>query len=102
MKRFLLIDDHEVVRMGIKNVLQVFYKPCEIAEAYDENSAVAQLKKMSFDLVLMDIQMPDTNSLGLMEYIKAHYPRTYVLIFSMSAENTYAKRFLAAGAMGFI
>jgi two-component system invasion response regulator UvrY len=102
MKKFLLIDDHEVVRMGIKNVLEVLFKPCEIAQAYDETSAVAQLKKMTFDLVLMDIQMPDTNSLGLMEHIKIHYPGTRVLIFSMSAENTYGKRFLSAGAMGFI
>ena len=46
--------------------------------------------------------MPDTDTAGLMEYIKTRYPGARVLMFSMSAENVYAKRFLKAGAMGFV
>ncbi|UAY52779.1 response regulator [Ferruginibacter albus] len=102
MRKFLLIDDHEVVRAGIKNVLLELFKPCIIYEANNEESSIKSLKQRNYDLILMDIQMPDTNSLGLMEHIKVHYPDARVLIFSMGAENIYAKRFIQAGAMGFI
>lgn len=102
MKQFLLIDDHEIVRSGVKNVLQELFKPCEIFEANDEKSALSQLKAHKYDLVIMDVQMPGTDTAGLMEYIKTRYPDIRVLIFSMSSENVYAKRFLKAGAMGFV
>lgn len=99
---FLLIDDHEIVRSGVKNVLQELFKPCEIYEAKDEKSALIQLKERKYDLVIMDVQMPDTDTAGLMEYIKTRYADLRVLMFSMSSENVYAKRFLKAGAMGFV
>jgi len=51
---------------------------------------------------MLDIQMPNTDSLALMKYIHENYPETKVLIFSMSAENIYAKRFMKDGAFGFI
>jgi DNA-binding NarL/FixJ family response regulator len=102
MKNFLLIDDHEIVRSGTKNVLQELFKPCEIFEAKDEKSALTQLKARKYDLVIMDVQMPDTDTAGLMGYIKTRYEDTRVLMFSMSSETVYAKRFLKAGAMGFV
>jgi len=102
MKHFLLIDDHEVVREGVKNLLLSLYNPCKIYEAEDQESAFKQLKSQAFDLVIMDVQMPDTDTAGLMEYMNTNYPGINVLIFSMSAENIYAKRFLHAGARGFV
>lgn len=101
-KRFLLIDDHEIVRSGVNNVLSVLYKPVEIFEAIDGDNAIVILKKHCFDLVLLDIQMPNTDSFGLLEYINIKFPDTKVLIFSMNAENVFAKRFLKAGAKGFV
>ncbi|MEO8174693.1 MAG: response regulator transcription factor [Sediminibacterium sp.] len=102
MKNFLLIDDHEIVRSGVKNVLQEIFKPCEIYEANDEKSALLALKSRNYDLIIMDVQIPETDTAGLMEYIKTRYPDAKVLMFSMSAENVYAKRFFKAGAMGFV
>lgn len=102
MKKFLLVDDHVVVRSGIKGLLSEIFKPCEIDEAVDTDSAAEKLKTSRYDLIMMDIQMPNSDSLGLMEYIKVKYPEARVLIFSMSAENVYAKRFLKAGAKGFL
>jgi two-component system, NarL family, invasion response regulator UvrY len=102
MKKFLLIDDHEVVRSGISGLLSEIYKPCEIHEAFDSNSATEKLKLSKYDLIMMDIQMPNSDSLGLMEYINVRYPEAKVLIFSMSSENIYAKRFLKVGAKGFL
>ena len=102
MKKFLLIDDHIVVRSGIKGLLNELFKPSEIYEASDGNSALVILKEHNYDLIMMDIQMPKTDTLGLMEYISIKYPQARVLIFSMSAESIYAKRFLKAGAKGFL
>ena len=102
MKKFLLIDDHVVVRSGIKTLLLEIFKPCEIYEAGDGTAAVAELNKYPYDLVIMDIQMPGTDAFGLMEYIRINHEDARVLVFSMSAENIYAKRFLKAGAKGFV
>ena len=102
MKKFLLIDDHVVVRSGIKGLLTELYKPCEVDEAEDSDSAIEKLKQYDYDLVMMDIQIPKNDMLGLMEFVHVRYPKAKVLIFSMSSENIYAKRFLKAGAKGFL
>jgi two-component system invasion response regulator UvrY len=102
MKRFLLVDDHVVVRSGVKILLEDLYDSSEVHEAMDGDTAVAKLKENVFDLILLDIQMPNTDTLGLMEFIHITYPAAKVLMFSMSAENIYAKRFMKAGAYGFI
>ena len=102
MKKFLLIDDHVVVRSGIKILLSEIYKPSQIDEANDGESALRQVKDNSYDLVMLDIQMPNTDTFGLMEYFRVKYPDLKVLVFSMSPENIYAQRFLKAGARGFI
>lgn len=102
MKKFLLVDDHVIVRSGIKALLQEMYNPAEIYEAMDGETAIQKMKEGSYDLVMLDIQMPRTDTLGLMEYIHIKYPDAKVLMFSMSAEDIYARRFMKAGAYGFI
>ena len=102
MKQFLLIDDHFVVRAGIKGLLSELYKPCSIYEADDGNQAIVLLKQRHYDLIIMDVQVPKNDMLGLMEYVHIKYPDAKVLVFSMSPENIYAKRFLKAGARGFL
>ena len=102
MKNFLLIDDHEIVRSGVKTVLLELFKPCEIFEASNEKEALEQFKARKYDLIIMDVQMPDTDSAGLLKNIKIKTPDAKVLVFSMSAENLYAKRFMKLGAMGFV
>ena len=102
MKHFLLIDDHIVVRSGIRGLLLEIFSPCKIDEAGDGDTAVEMLKQNNYDFVMMDVQMPKTDSLGLMEFIHVRYPETKVLIFSMSPEKIYAKRFLKVGAKGFL
>ena len=102
MKKFLLIDDHMVVRSGIKLLLTDMFKDVEISEAENGNSALELLKKATYDLITMDVQMPNTDSFALMEFIKKEYPKAKVLMFSMSPESIYAIRFIKAGAKGFI
>jgi len=102
VKKFLLVDDHVVIRSGMRILLQDICSPCEIHEAFDEKSVLVKLKEHVFDMIIMDIQMPETDTLNLMEFIHKNHASSNVLVFSMSAENVYAKRFLKAGAKGFI
>jgi two-component system, NarL family, invasion response regulator UvrY len=102
VKKFLIVDDHVIVRSGIKFLLAEIYQSSEIHEASDGDSATQKLKEHDFDLIMLDIQMPKTDSFGLMEYIHIKYPKAKVLVFSVSAENTYARRFMKAGAYGFV
>ncbi len=102
MKNFLLIDDHIVVRSGIRTLLQQSFEDVEVHEAANGETAMEEFGKRSYDLVMLDIQMPKTDSLQLMQNIIKLYPQTKVLVFSMSSENVHAKRFLKAGARGFI
>lgn len=102
MQKFLLVDDHVVVRSGIKPLLSQQYPALEIYEAFDGASAVEQLKARDYELIILDNQMPGTDTIKLMEFIHLKYPLARVLIFSMSAEGIYAKRFLKAGAKGFV
>lgn len=102
MKNFLLVDDHVVVRSGIKALLSEIYDPAEVHEAADGNATIELLKSNHYDLVILDIQMPDTDTLGLMKFIHEKHQEVKVLIFSMGSESIFAKRFLKAGAMGFV
>ena len=102
MKNFLLIDDHAIVRSGIKFWLSAEYNPCEIDEDENGKGAYQKIQDKDYDLVMLDIQMPETNSFDLLKSILNDKPGCKVLIFSMNSENMYAKRFLKAGAMGFV
>lgn len=102
MKNFLLIDDHAIVRSGIKFWLSAEYNPCEVDEAENGKEAYQKIQDKDYDLVMLDIQMPETNSFDLLKSIVIDKPDCKVLIFSMNSENMYAKRFLKAGAMGFV
>lgn len=102
MTKFLLIDDHTVVRTGIKILLADLFMDIETAEAKDGETALLQLQQSEFDMVMLDIQMPHTDTFALMETFKKLYPQIKVLVFSMSPENIFAMRFLKAGALGFI
>ena len=73
MVNFLIVDDHEIVRAGVKNVLRMTFKPDEIAEASDELGTRAMLLQKKFQLIIMDVQMPNTDTIGLVTYIRENY-----------------------------
>ena len=102
MKKFLLIDDHAIVRSGIKFWLSAEYNPSEIDEAENGKEASQKIEEKDYDLLLLDIQMPETNSFDLLKSILNTKPDSKVLIFSMNSEGMYAKRYIKAGAMGFV
>jgi two-component system, NarL family, invasion response regulator UvrY len=102
MKNVLIVDDHTILRHGLKLLIVDFYPGSEITEAQDEGAAIEILKKKSFDLVLLDVQMPGSNCFDVLNFIVSRHPNAKVLIYSMGSETLYGKSFLKAGAHGYL
>lgn len=100
--RVLIVDDHTLFRKGLKEILYdiPLIESCE--EAKSGLEALELIKKNSFDLVFLDIAMPDMDGLEVLKRIKAIKPEIKVLILSMYSEEQYATRSLKAGADGFM
>ena len=102
MRKFLLIDDHAVVRKGINFLLNDLYKPCIIDEAENEQQVLEKITASDYDLMILDINIPNTNTLDLLKHILATKPEAKILMFSMNPEKMYAQRYIEAGARGFL
>lgn len=102
MKKFLLVDDHEIVRNGLKMVLKEFYPSGITDEASDEAQAMSLLHKNDYDLAILDIHLPASDSIRLTEFISRNTKSTRVLVYSMGQESIYARRLIKAGASGYV
>ncbi len=102
MKQILLVDDHMVIRKGLRSLLYEYDNLMEFHEAANGDEALAILKKNHVDLVIMDLQMGQSDSINLIELISIKHAQAYILVFSMLPEKIYARRVLKAGASGFL
>jgi len=100
--RILIVDDHAVVRRGLCNLLMAHVPNVSVTEAGSCRTLVQQLEGAVFDLVLLDLVLPDGNTIDVLPELIRKYPRLRVLMFSMSAEEVFAERVLQAGAFGFV
>ena len=100
--RLLLVDDHAIVREGLKRVLDPTSRNWGLTEAVSGFQALAFLRKSAFDLALVDLSMPGMNGLELIRRIKSEFPGVRVLVLSMHAEEQYALRAFKAGADGYV
>lgn len=102
MKRILLADDHEIVRFGMRIMLGDSFPGYIIDEAFDGESVMSQVKSNSYDLLLLDMVMPDTDSNSLLQYLKNSHPQTKVLILSVNDETFFGTRAIELGARGYL
>lgn len=102
MKNVLIVDDHAVMRAGLKQVLTSFHPGLNIWECANGDAMLRQFRERSIDLLIIDIHMPDTDTISLTEMVSIRFPDTYVLVFSMLPEHIYGRRMLKAGARGFL
>lgn len=101
MYRVLLVDDHEVVRKGIRAILDDRFAGLTVAEANNGDEALAQLAA-PFDAVILDLSMPGRSGIDLLTEIKHRHPRLPVLVLSLYGEAQFAVRALRAGAAGYL
>jgi two-component system invasion response regulator UvrY len=102
MKRILIVDDHAVVRFGLRQFLADTGDLEITAEAASGAEALALVHKGDWDLVLLDMALPDLNGLEVLKRIKRARPEMPVLIFSMFSEAEFAIPALDAGASGYL
>ncbi len=100
--RILIVDDHAIVREGLKQILAEV-DDIEVAGEADCSSRALQMtRRESWDMVLMDITMPDRSGIETLELMKKEHPGLQVLMLSMHRETQYAVRALKSGAAGYL
>ena len=100
MKNLLLIDDHEVVRDGVKRILSEQPGAFKFGEARDAAAALQLVQEQDWDLAVLDLSLEGRGGLDLLNEMKRLRPRLPVLILSIHSEEQYAKRAFKAGASG--
>ncbi len=102
MIRVVVVDDHAVVREGLKRIIAENPGMAVTAEASDGHEAVKVINSQPCDVVLLDISMPNKSGLDVLKQLHSESPKLPVLVLSMHSEDQYAVRVLRAGAAGYL
>ncbi|HST07294.1 MAG TPA: response regulator transcription factor [Gemmatimonadaceae bacterium] len=102
MARVLVADDHAMIRAGLRQWLEQDRSIEAIAEASTGAETLQQLRDGRWDLVILDINMPDRSGIDILRHIRSGYPDSRVLVISGFSEKQYAINVLRAGAAGYL
>ena len=102
MGSVLLVDDHAVVRKGLRSILEEEFPSLQVDEAASGQECIEKLSRKSANAVVLDINLPDTNGLELLKRLKTEWPLMPVLILSIHGEDQYGVRMIRAGASGYL
>jgi len=102
MINIIIADDHPIVRRGLTQIIQDEKDMRVICEAANSDEVLKCLNAQKVDLLLLDISMPGKSGLDLLIDLKNHYPGLPILVLSALPEQTYAKRVIKMGALGYI
>ena len=100
--KLMIVDDHKVVRTGLKMLFKNDKNLKVVAEAKDGEDALKEIKKLKPDVVITDISMPNMNGIQFTKKVKETHPEVKVLILSMHDDDDYILDALDAGAMGYL
>lgn len=100
--RVLMVDDHAILREGLRALLSYYDDVEVVGEAQDGAESLERVKELQPDVVLMDIAMPGMNGLEATRLIREKYPQTRVLILTQHEDPQYVVPLLQAGASGFV
>ena len=100
--KVLICDDHKIVRDGLRQILQQLQGVTLISEAGDGNEALNLLKNNIFNILLLDISLPDMSGLEVLQLVKERWPSVNVLMLSMLPQEQYAIRALKLKASGYL
>ena len=98
----LIVDDHAVVRRGVREMLAEEFSDAVFGDAKTAQEALERAWKVPWDLIILDITMPGRSGLDILKDLKAALPATPVLVQSMHAEAHFAMRVLKGGAAGYL
>jgi DNA-binding NarL/FixJ family response regulator len=102
MTRVLLVDDHAVVRQGLKQVLAESFPDATFGDACNADEALRMVRTADWDIVILDISLPGKSGIEALKELRAANPRVPVLVLSMHPEEQFAVRALKGGAAGYV
>lgn len=102
MTRILLVDDHPIVRQGIKQVLTGAFEPAHVGEAANAEEGLTEVRSTDWDVIVLDITLPRMSGLDLLKELKRERPMLPVLVLSMHPADQFARRAIYAGASGYL
>jgi two-component system, NarL family, invasion response regulator UvrY len=102
MASVLIADDHAMLRTGLRHYLEQDSAITAIGEAATGDDTLQQLRDGQWDLVILDINMPDRSGIDILRHIRSGHPNTRVLVMSGFSEKQYAINVLRAGASGYL
>ena len=102
MIHILIVDDHAVVRDGVKRLVDEQLGAAVFGEASTAQEALQLVREAHWDVMVLDIALGERNGLEVLKELQQLYPKLPVLILSMHAEDQYARRAFKAGAAGYI
>lgn len=100
--KFLVADDHSIVRQGVSFVLKELYQGATIIQADNFSEILKLVNLEKIDLLVLDVNFPEGSSLNVLPSIKLIQPDIKILIFSAYDEDIYAMRYINAGASGYL
>ncbi len=100
--KILIVDDHPVVREGVRRILEEQVPGADVAGAATGQEALARLAENGWEAVLLDISLGSESGIDLLADIKALCPSVPVLVLTMHSEEQYARRVLKSGASGYV
>lgn len=101
-RRVLIVDDHPIVRQGLRRVMEAEEDLTVCGEAETVRDARVAIKDLNPEVMIADISLKQGDGIELVRDVRAHYPQLPILVLSMHDETIYAERMLAAGANGYI
>jgi two-component system invasion response regulator UvrY len=102
MKRFLIADDHAVVRTGLRQIIMDDFPGAFVGEAQNARESLDMIRSESWDALILDISMPGGSGLDVIKDARLIAPRLPILVLSMHPEDQFAVRVLKAGANGYL
>lgn len=102
MIRVFIVDDHEIIRQGLKMILKEAPDLTVVGEAADGNEALKKLRTAECDVLVLDMNMPGKSGIELLTEIKALRPKLHILVLTIHPEDKFALKTLKAGASGYL
>ena len=102
MVNILLVDDHKIIRDGLRSLLKEEVEIAVVGEASNGQELINMLPETLVDVILMDLNMPVMDGFEGTRYVREHYPDIKVLVLSMLDHENYISKILDAGALGYV
>ncbi len=102
MRKILIVDDHYIVRQDLKQILVSTFQQVVVDEAVNGEDALRRILKSDYDIILLEIVLPDIDGFELLAQLMKLNPRLRILILSMNCEEKYVLQSIKAGASGYL